>query len=170
MKKMIGCLIAASFLSLHIQAESLVGIEGKYHGIKAKEAALGSSFTDSSAAAALRIGAQTDEYRVLFLLDGIADSSYRGATISQYMLNGTLDYFIPTDYERFKPFIGFALGYANYKFGTSEDSGMAFGGEAGLLFPVHKKFDIDLFFRYMVTRMDQVDYYIQSGVGIQYKF
>ncbi len=170
MKKIIGCLIAATFLSLHIQAESLIGVEGKYHGISAKETALGDSYTDSSAAAALRIGAQTDEYRVLLLLDGIADSSYRGATISQYMFNGTLDYFIPTDYERFKPFIGVAAGYANYKIGTYEENGLVYGGEAGVLFPVHKRFDIDIFFRYMVTQMDRVDYYIQSGIGIQYKF
>jgi len=63
MKKVTGFLIAASLLSMQLSAESLVGVEAKYHGTKAKEVALGSSFTDSTAAAALRLGAQTDEYR-----------------------------------------------------------------------------------------------------------
>ncbi len=153
-----------------VNADSLIGVEAKYHGYKAKEPVLGNKYTDGTAAVSARIGAQEDEYRAFISFDFIQDSDYRGANISQYMINVNLDYFIPVDSNRIKPFIGAILGYASYDFGGLEQTGMTYGAEAGFLVPLSKKIDVDLFARYMATEIDQVDYYIQSGIGIQYKF
>ncbi len=152
-----------------VNAESLIGVEAKYHGYEAYEPVVGTDYSGSTASASVRLGAQDGEYRAFIGFDFMRDSDYNNANISQYMINFNLDYFIPVG-VKLKPFIGALVGYTSYDFSGLKETGMTYGAQFGFLMPISKKIDIDLFARYIAAEIDQVDFYIQSGIGVQYRF
>jgi len=163
-------IVALFTINSAVNADSLIGLDVKYHSYQAKEPVLQNKYTDGTAAVSARIGAQEDEYRAFISFDFIQDSSYGNANISQYMINVNVDYFIPVDVERINPFIGLIIGFGSYDFGGLKDSGTTYGGTIGLLVPISDQIDVDCFVKYIATEIDMVDYYIQPGIGIQYRF
>jgi len=68
-------------------------------------------------------------------------------------------------------FIGGIIGNAKYKFGTEpSENNYVYGGEAGFELNFSEHFSIDMFGRYTAAKLARVNNYIQSGIGLNYKF
>jgi len=172
-KVVLGAIMAAMLFasSSAIAAENgFVGVEVKYHGIEAQDPGTRKSFDDDTAALGLRIGAQNEDFRVSLMYDVVDDSEENGGDISQYLILASLDYKIPIDSQSFHPFFGVCLGYSEYKFDSHSEDDSVYGAEAGLIFTLNQKIDIDLFGRYLWSNHDTVDDYAQVGAGLNYKF
>ena len=150
--------------------QGFVGAEVKYHGIDAQEPITGDGFNESAAALGIKAGGVNDKFRFYIMYDFIADRDHKDATISQYLFTGTVDWFIPFDTEKVKPYVGAILGYADYEFNSKDDSGIAYGAEAGLNIPLGDHIDADGFVRWIGADIDRLNYYLQAGVGINYRF
>ena len=116
----------------------------------------------------LRLGAQTDEWRTMFLFD-----YYDSSSDDQNMEKGflTLDYFFLQDSaSSFRPFIGVNVGYINYESTLVEDSGLAYGGQAGFIVNVSESIDLDLSYRYSLSDMNVMDHTASIVFGINYLY
>ena len=124
--------------------------------------------SDSNIEYGFRLGAQNDEWRttVLYTYYNNEDSGYED-TMHKGSLN--LDYFIwSTDAGgmKIKPFIGGHVGYMSYEFFgdiyetnapenrrviTADESGVFYGGQAGVVLAIGEVVELDLFYRYSFT-------------------
>ena len=124
--------------------------------------------SDSGIEYGFRIGAQNEEWRttVLYTYYNDDDSGYED-TMHKGSLN--LDYFIwSTDAGgmNIKPFIGGHVGYMSYEFFgdiretnnpenrrviTADESGVFYGGQAGVALAIGEAVELDLFYRYSFT-------------------
>lgn len=169
-KTLLPALMVAA-INLSAQTSSIIGLEGIYNNTDAQEPTLRTNYSQSSAGFGLRIGAENEEFRFLLIYEIIQDEKYNNiATVSQNMITGNLDYFIPTQSQTIKPFIGVIFGQAEYKFSSYSDSSYIYGAEVGLDFNINKHYSIDIFGRYIPSSLDTVNHYIQSGIGLNYKF
>jgi len=147
-----------------------IGVEVKYHGIEAQDPGTRKSFDDDTVALGLRIGAQNDDFRATLMYDVVDDSEENGGDISQYLILASVDYKIPIESQSFHPFFGACLGYSEYEFDSHSEDDFVYGAEAGLIFSLNPKIDIDVFARYLWPNHDTVDDYVQAGAGLNYKF
>jgi opacity protein-like surface antigen len=157
-------------VNLSAETSSIIGVEGVYNKIDAQEPALGTNYNQSTGGIGIRLGAQSDDFRFLLIYESIQDQTYNGATVSQYMITGNLDYFIPIQTQTIKPFVGAIFGQSQYKISSYSDTDFVYGGEIGVDFNVYKHFSVDLFGRYTTAQLNAVNHYIQSGIGLNYKF
>lgn len=117
--------------------------------------------SDSSIEYGFRLGAQNDEWRttVLYTYYNDEDSVYED-TMHKGSLN--LDYFIwSTDANgmSIKPFIGGHVGYMSYELSdddtiTADESGVFYGGQAGVSLAIGEVVELDLSYRYSLTNLD----------------
>jgi len=174
--KIVVAVIMLAVCSLAGEAKSIIGVEGVYHYIDAEEATSGANYNKSTGGGGIRLGAESDEFRILLIFDAMADTTYSSATVtnatlSQSMITLNLDYFIPVSSHVVRPFIGAVVGGAKYKFGTEpSENDYVYGGEAGLEVNFNEHFSIDMFGRYIAAKQVRVNNYIQSGLGLNYKF
>jgi hypothetical protein len=168
-KKLVLLIVVFMAVNLSAKTSSIIGIEGIYNNIDAQEPALGKNYNQSSEGIGIRLGAENENVRFLLIYDIIADKTYNNATVSQYMITGNLDFFIPVNSQKIKPFIGLIFGQAEYKVSSYSDRDNIYGGEAGIELS-YEHFSIDVFGRYTATALDKVNHYIQSGIGLNYKF
>ncbi len=149
---------------------SFIGVEVKYHGSTAQDPGTRISFDDYTGALGISVGAQSESYRASIIYDLIADSEVGNADISQYIVLGSIDYFIPSDGGKIKPFLGACMGYSEYQIGSHSEDDLLYGVEAGVLYSISSYWDTEIFARYLLSGIDIVDDYIQVGVGLNYKF
>jgi opacity protein-like surface antigen len=111
----------------------------------------------SDAEYGFRIGAQSDEWRAMFVFNYFNSNSD-----NQNYEKGLfeLDYFIlSSDLNdvSFKPYIGANIGYMNYESDRTlymfsiDESGLLYGGQVGLIISITDNVDIDLMYRYSIT-------------------
>lgn len=146
-----------------------IGAEVKYHDIEAQEPVTGNDLSESAAALGLRLGGVNDRFRFYVMYDFIKDIDYKKTTIKEYLATATVDWFIPFQTEKFKPYLGAIVGYGYYEIGSFDDSGVAYGAEGGLMISMGR-YDLDGFVRWIGSDVNDVDYYMQAGVGVNYKF
>ena len=170
LKKIVLSAAILATVNLSAETSSIIGVEGIYNNIDAQEPALRTNYNQSSAGIGARIGAENENFRFLLIYDSIKDQDHNGATVSQYMITGNLDYFIPVGSQDIRPFIGAIIGQAEYKYASYSENGYVYGGELGIDFKINKHFDIDVFGRYTAAGLDRVNHYVQSGIGLNYKF
>jgi len=123
----------------------------------------------------VRLGAQNSEWRTMLTFDRFKndEASYeRGEVHADYLLhvmNGISGIGIT-------PFIGVNGGYANYEAKAApgkpsiNESGITYGGEAGVIFDVTENIDVDLMYQYSMSRADAFDHVGNLKVGVNYKY
>ncbi len=116
----------------------------------------------------LRLGAQSDEWRTMFVFD-YYDSSDDDQNLEKGFL--MFDYFFLQDGESsFKPFIGLNVGYANYESTDVEDNGFLYGGQVGFVINVAESIDLDLSYRYSLSEADVLDHTTSITFGLNYLY
>jgi len=172
LKKIALSVAILAAVNLSAETSSIIGVEGVYNNIDAKVPGIGTSYNQSTEGIGARIGAESEDFRFLLIYDWLKDQTYAGATVSQYMITGNLDYFIPIPIEskEIRPFIGAIFGQAKYEISSYSDTGYVYGGEVGIDFNINKYFSVDLFGRYTGADLDTVNHYVQAGIGLNYKF
>ena len=123
-----------------------------------------------------RLGAQSDEWRTMFVFDYF-DSSGDIRTEKGLL---SLDYFLTSsdisDNVSFKPYIGVNIGYMNYESDRTlhmfsiDESGMLYGAQAGFVLGVTESIDLDLLYRYSLTDAKNTDHIGSFVFGINYLY
>ncbi len=116
-----------------------------------------------------RIGAQTNEWRAMFVFD-YYDSSDDDQNLEKSFL--MVDYFfLESDSDvNFRPFIGANVGYVNYESTFVESSDFAYGGQIGFAVEVAEVMDVDLSYRYSLSNSEQLDNMGSIVLGINYLY
>ena len=114
-----------------------------------------------------RIGAQNDEWRTTFLFD-YYDSTDNDQNYEKGLF--TIDYFPFANESAFKPYLGFNVGYASYESTYVDDSGLLYGGQAGVVIEVADMLNVDLGYRYSLSEMDDLDHIGSIVLGVNYIF
>jgi len=117
----------------------------------------------------VRLGAQTEEWRTMFVFDYF-DSSDDDQNVEKGLV--TVDYFFYNSGSEMavRPFIGVNIGYANYESTGVDDSGFLYGGQAGVVIGITPQVDLDLSYRYSLSEMDVMDHTASFTFGINYLF
>lgn len=107
----------------------------------------------------LRIGAQNEEWRTMFLFD-YYDNSDTDQNVELGLL--TIDYFfMGSQYlseTPLSPYIGANVGYANYESSFVDASGIIYGGQAGFIVGATENIDLDFAYRYSLSQTDELDH------------
>ena len=155
-------------------AESAPG-DKKFLGLEVGAGTVqGNTFTElnhegSAVEYGVRLGAQTEEWRTMFTFDYF-DSSDDDQNVEKLMI--TVDYFLYNSGGEVsvRPFIGLNAGYANYESTAFDESGLLYGGQAGVVIGITPQIDIDLSYRYSLSEMDSMDHAGTIMFGINYLF
>lgn len=106
----------------------------------------------------IRLGAQKDEWRTTISFnyfdgeeDGYAQNYEKGLASVDY-------FFLNSNQSNFQPFLGINVGYVNYESTSDIDmNGFLYGGQAGVVYSVSEKIDLDLQYRYSLSSATQDD-------------
>ncbi len=167
--------------SLYADIESAKGFIGLEVGAATIEADANNAYyrdtnhRGSDVEYGLRLGAQTDEWRTMFVFDYF-DSDDDNQNYEKGLLS--LDYFIfssdLSDDVSFKPYIGANIGYMNYESDRTlhmfsiDESGLLYGAQAGFVLGVTESIDLDLMYRYSLTDAKHTDNIGSFVFGINY--
>ena len=128
-------------------------------------------FEGSDVTYGLRFGAQNDEYRSTILFD-YYDSVDEDQTLQLGLV--TVDYYVlsrDAAAVKIKPYIGINLGYLRYESTLVDESGFAYGGQAGVAASVSSKIDIDVAYRYsLALNTHTMDHFGAFMVGLNYLY
>jgi len=116
----------------------------------------------------IRLGAQMDEWRTLFILSYF-DSSDDDQNYEKGVV--TFDYMFMVDDQnpkQFQPYIGLNVGYMNYESTYIDESGLLYGGQLGFTYRATEKFGLDVSYRYSLTDFDRTDHIQSIMVGFDY--
>ena len=122
---------------------------------------------DSDVEFGFRIGAQNDEWRTTLIFD-YYDSADNDQNIEKGYL--TIDYFLLKNESEFRPYIGANIGYASYESTFVEDSGLLYGGQAGIVVNIAEVIDLDLGYRYSLSDAEALDHIGSVLFGVNYIF
>lgn len=115
-------------------------------------------YSSSDISYGVRLGAQNESYRTTLIFNYYTNGDY-DQTVQQGILS--LDYFVmSSDLSggmAIKPFIGINGGYARYESTLVDHSDFIYGGQAGIIFSVAEKIDLDLSYRYQLTWGDEFE-------------
>lgn len=168
---------AVLLLGVHAGAEEwdatgLIGVEVGSMSFDAKDD-LGQSYNKSAADVGLRLGAKSEEYRILGQYHITGDYKQNGNTVKNTLATLHLDFMFWNwdlgENTTLKPYIGANGGYHEYKYGSYiNENGTAVGAETGLLLDL-PIFDVDLGIRYMGSENDAVNSIFNVYLGIDLK-
>jgi len=149
-------------------SKGFMGIEVGYGSVDG-DIFTGQKRTGDAAEFGLRLGAQTDEWRTMFVFDHF-DSSSDDQTVEKGFL--MVDYFfLDSDIDTVvKPFIGANVGYANYESTLVDSSGFIYGGQVGIVMRAGESVDIDLSYRYSLGQEDELNNVSSITLGINYLY
>ena len=157
----------ARFLGLEVGAATVQADTGGIFGE--------SDFKGSGAEFGLRIGAQSEEWRTMFVFD-----YYDNSDDAQKYAKGLLqiDYFFlaggAMEKSRFNPYMGINGGYMNYESVVDstiydiDESGFLYGGQVGLTVGLMDSVDLDIMYRYSLTDAAQTNHIESFVFGINY--
>ncbi len=172
--KTLGVLAVGSMLLTQApQAESvgLIGVGVTAYTFDTLDS-LGLSNSYTAPALTLKLGAKNEDFRFLLGYSFIADETVAGSTAANTYILGQLDYMfynIPTNSGAIRPYIGFVVGYEEYKYNdTIDESGGAYGGEIGAIWDF-ETFSIDAGISYMDSSLDSVNDAYGFTLGFNYK-
>jgi len=104
-----------------------------------------------------RLGAQNEEWRATFAYNYF-DGNEDGKEQNYGKFLASLDYFLGSNEDVLKPFIGANVGYINYESTNNIDmSGFIYGVQAGIVVSVTDNIDLDLQYRYSLSSATQDD-------------
>lgn len=116
----------------------------------------------------IRLGAQAKVWRVTLALDDFdkEEDGYRQRYVKGLL---SLDYLLITGLEKFglKPYLGLNGGYTNYKTTAIDKGTFVYGGQAGVVWNIAQRVDIDLMYRYTLGE-SALDHVEGAVFGINY--
>jgi len=117
----------------------------------------------------IKLGAQDNDWRTTFSYIYFDSGDY---DYSQSTVDLSVDYFILGSGNTVKPYIGGVIGYTwlDDDHSATDDSGMVYGGEAGIVIDITESIDLDLGYRYSWLDLDTIDDSHRGYIGINYKF
>jgi len=154
-------LLASLLLVTGVHAESsfsserFLGIEIGYSSMDTKSA-IGSKMTSKDFEYGFRLGAQNDEWRTTLSMNlyGDGDKEFKRGILE-------FDRFVwqslyKTDNIVFKPYLGGHIGYMSYSDkGGIDETGLLYGGQAGLVWNVLDEVDFDISYRYSISEIEE---------------
>ncbi len=155
------------------ETKSFIGLEAGYAVLDGKKFNLlpdeDSSFYEGSGIEyGIRIGAQNDEWRATLAFnyyDNNDDADDQNLERGQAMV----DYFFLSDPSAtIRPYIGASIGYANYESTFVDESGLVYGGQAGVVISSGESLDIDLSYRYSLGQVEVLNSVSSVTVGVNY--
>jgi len=171
---MLNKIFLASLLALTLShaaddfsSERLLGIEVGYAGMDTKDA-IGLDSSIDNIEYGFRIGAQNIDWRTL-IVGNLSDS--KGHKYQKIMLS--FDKFVwqslyKKDNIVFKPYLSGHIGWIKHSVNGNDNSGLLYGGGAGLVWNVLDEIDFDLGYRYTVTELDNLDSLNAITFGVNY--
>lgn len=154
------CMVLGSSLNAKNMSENevFIGLEVGYSEVQGERIGFFEN-KNSDVSYGARIGAQSDEWRAMFLYN-----YYNNSGSDQNLEQGlvTLDYFFmgkdSSEDTTFSPYFGANVGYANYESSFVDESDMIYGGQAGLVIDVMESVDLDFAYRYSWSNGDALDH------------
>ncbi len=170
----IACLCMALGSSLNAremsESETFIGLEVGYTEVEGDRIGLLDN-TDEDVSYGFRIGAQSGEWRTMFLFN-YYDNSDTDQNVAQGLF--TVDYFLldpkSSSESTFRPYIGANVGYASYESTFIDDSGFLYGGQLGFVVDVAETVDLDFAYRYSFSDADTLDHIGSFVFGIHYLY
>ena len=149
-------------------SKGFMGLEVGYGSVEG-DIFTGQKHTGDAAEYGLRLGAQTDEWRTMFVFDYF-NSDDDDQTVEKGFL--MIDYFfLDSDIDTVvRPFIGANVGYANYESSFVDESGFLYGGQIGITMRASESVDIDLSYRYSLGEVDALNNVSSITLGINYLY
>ena len=150
-----------------------VGIEGSYAFDLKADTATTQGLEGKGGSFGLDMGAKQDCWRVLMGLEHYAndtDNQNYDRIFTQ------VDYFpLDSTYAMgnmfANPYVGLNVGWLNYQSDGAEDqSGVAYGAQAGFTKAFGNNWDMDMGVRYMLSNIDEVDHIGTMNVGLHYYY
>ena len=116
----------------------------------------------------LKIGAQNNMWRTTLVLDFFDKDDQNTEKFI-----GVFDYFITRNGEDntvqiVEPYLGLNVGYVNYESTGIDESGLLYGGQAGLVVNLDDSLDIDLSYRYSLSTAKPFDHSGSVVLGLNY--
>lgn len=150
------------------ESKGFMGLEVGYGSVDG-DIFTGQKHEGDAAEFGIRLGAQTDEWRTMFVFDYF-DSSSDDQTVEKGFL--MIDYFfMDSDIDTVvRPFIGANVGYANYESTLVDASGFIYGGQIGVTMRAGESVDIDLSYRYSLGQEDELNNLSSITLGINYLY
>ena len=150
------------------QNEKIIGIEVGYGTIQADNQfspVIGElDHVASDVQFGFRIGAQQKEWRTLLVADYFNSTDDDQQYIKGFL---ELDYFVIQD-SALKPFIGANVGYMNYQTTAIDESGLLYGGQAGVSYRVSDAVDMDVMYRYSFSTANSTNHIEGIIFGLNY--
>ena len=149
-------------------SERLIGIEVGYGTLDTTNN-LGKINSKKDVEYGFRIGAQNNEWRTTLSANfNMVDKE----KFQRVMLS--FDHFVwtslyKTDNIIFKPYLGGHVGWMRFTDDIEErDTGMVYGGQAGVAWNVLKEVDFDVSYRYSITDLSKIDKLSSFVFGVNY--
>jgi hypothetical protein len=116
----------------------------------------------------LKIGAQKNIWRTTLSLDFFDKEDQNTEKFI-----GTFDYFFLQNDDMKKrmtidPYFGINVGYVNYESTGIDESGVLYGGQAGIVVHMVDSLDVDLSYRYSLSSLDSLDHSGSVTLGLNY--
>ena len=150
------------------ESKGFMGLEIGYGAVDA-DIFTGEKHKGEATEYGVRIGAQADEWRTMFVFDYF-NSDDDDQTVEKGFL--MVDYFfLDSDIDTVvKPYIGANVGYANYESTLVDESGLLYGGQLGVVMSAGESIDVDLSYRYSLGQVDAVNNMSSITFGINYLY
>jgi len=153
--------------------KAFIGLEVGYATIDGQKLGLndaqGTFFHESSDVEyGIHIGAQNNEWRAMI---GFSYYDNSNAEDDQNMerVQALVDYFFIQDPDAtIRPYIGANIGYANYESTFVEESGLTYGGQAGIIIKSGDTLDIDLAYKYSLGQVEALNSIGSVTLGLNY--
>lgn len=115
----------------------------------------------------LKVGAQKNIWRTTLILNFFDKDDQNTEKFV-----GAFDYFFLNKHDNvsqmIEPYFGLNVGYINYESTGIDESGLLYGGQAGLVVNLDDSVDIDLSYRYSLSTVDSFDHSGSVILGLNY--
>lgn len=153
------------------ETKSFIGLEAGYAALDGKKFNLSSDetasfYSGSGAEYGVRIGAQNDEWRATLgvnYYDSKDQKLQRGQAMVDY-------FFLSNPDATIRPYLGANIGYGRYESTFVDESGVVYGGQAGVVIRSGESLDIDLSYRYSLGQVTALNGISSVTVGVNYLY
>jgi hypothetical protein len=118
----------------------------------------------------LKIGAQKNIWRTTLILNFFDKDDQNTEKFI-----GAFDYFFlksdnndNSQQMAIDPYFGLNVGYVNYESTGIDESGLLYGGQAGIVVHMVDSLDVDLSYRYSLSNLDSLDHSGSVVLGLNY--
>ena len=157
---------SAAYANEGFDSQKFVGLE--LGATKVQGQASGDTSNDISYG--LRLGAMKDKWRGTFALNfydsGVHNVERFLASFDYLFLNEEGE----TSINAISPYIGLNVGYMNFESVGVDESGLVYGGQVGIIYSAMEAVDLDLGYRYSLSKSDALDHSGDILFGINYKY